>query len=270
MLANTLVPPLLDVTHPLSIGLVFWWPMNEGGGRRILDVAQKEKAQGVMNNFSYTTASGRCGSPIGPGIAFDGVDDSISCGSGTRLINTLISTNFSISAWARVDNLAAYGIIAYKGTTGGIPNPLQIYWEPAYGGTYWFLIGNGSSSNGPSSNAGLIQAGIWHHLVCVRNGSTGYFYINGRLAGSGTNFGTAADGGQALTLGSRTGSYISQGAISQVRIYDRSIGEVEARQLYNDPFIGTMKPRSTKAYNVAIAFRRSFTGVRAGSRQAIR
>ena len=244
MPAQNLAGLVLDRAHPLARGLVGWWPMNEGGGTRVNDISGNQLA-GTMANFSMSQSSGWVGSSVGRGVAFDATDDALTIAHNVAIANALTSTTFTFAAWARVDNLAAYSLLAYKGNAGGIPGPLQVYWEPSGGGAWWFLIGDGtSSSGGPNSAAGQISAGVWHHVACVRNGSTGYIYINGKLSGTpGGGFIGPNDVSTSLCLGCRTGSYISQGATTQARLYSRALSAVEAAQLYADPLAGALSRR---------------------------
>lgn len=238
---------MLDPSHPLSRGLVGWWPMGEGAGTRVND-ASNNRLTGTLANFAGSQSSGWIGSPVYRGVAFDSVDDSITVAHNVAISNVLTSTAITVSAWVRLDNISNYAIVMYKGTAGGIPGPIQIYWEPSFGGLYYFLIGNGASSNGPQSTTGLAANGVWHHLVCVRSGSTGSFYFNGRnVSGGGGGFGTAGDVGTSLCLGCRTGSYISQGAVSNVRLYNRALSSAEIYNLYSNPWAGALSPARASA-----------------------
>jgi len=254
MPAQNLPGLLLDRAHPLSRGLVGWWPMNEGSGTRVSDVSGNQFA-GTMANFSMSQSSGWVGSSVGRGVAFDATDDALTIAHNAAIANALTSTTFTFAAWARVDNLAAYSILAYKGSAGGVPGPLQIYWEPAGGGSWYFLIGNGSSSNGPTIGIGQISAGVWHHLAAIRDGGTSSarMYLNGRrVAVAGASFGTAGDVSTALCLGCRTGSYISQGATAQARLYSRALSDSDVAQLYANPLAGALAPSNPRRYWVGV------------------
>jgi hypothetical protein len=76
-------------------------------------------------------------------------------------------------------------------------------------------------------------------------------YLNGRrVAIAGPSFGTAGDVSTVLCLGCRTGSYISQGATAQARLYSRALSDSDVAQLYADPLAGARAPVSAARYFV--------------------
>ena len=254
MPAQNLPGLMLNYAHPLSRGLVGWWPMNEGAGTRVADISGNGNHANTANVLQGST-SGWSGGFAGRSIMFDAVDDTLTAPHSTSISNALLSTvGFSITGWMYFRTLANYAFLGFKGTGGGVPGPVQVYWEPSPG--YWvFLIGGGGSHGGPGSAIGPHVVDRWYHIAAVRNGATGYIYINGKVSGTPAGgFGTPTDDGNAYCMFARTPSFYSPvGSMCHARLYNRALSAVEVAQLYADPLAGALTLVRASRYYVAVS-----------------
>lgn len=92
-----------------------------------------------------------------------------------------------------------------------------------------------------------IADGKWHHVVGVRRGKEIYLYVDGERVGKGTTPGkVAGDNLAPLRIGgfgvSRYKRWAFEGAIDEVRIYNRALSEDEIRERYNTIKSGNKSP----------------------------
>jgi len=139
---------------------------------------------------------------------------------------------FSVEMWAKPDShIAGYG--------GN--GEWHMFGNMAYNNTWgagWVLEWNTYSTDGPSfwinnNNTENLTFGLdvrWYHIVGVRNGTSGWIYVDGILVASRTgvsSFGTTVDFGNDITIG---GGY--RGTIATARIYNRDLTAAEVIQNY--------------------------------------
>jgi len=243
MPAQNLPGLVLDRAHPLSRGLVGWWPMNEGGGTRVNDISGIGN-HGTLTNVSPGPTSGWSGGRTGSAIRFDGSDDYITIPHSPTLA---LVGDMSISLWMFFTIDAAYKMLVSKDATN-VPKPYDYYVrEVGADGLPLFLRGNGSS-NASVAGATAPASNIWNHLAVTMLGTTVTHYLNGRPSGSGTLSTTIADGGDPLRIGTRADGFTGACAVASPRIYNRALSAVEVAQLYADPMAGAIMPSNPRRY----------------------
>jgi len=239
MPAQNLPGLVLDRAHPLTRGLVGWWPLNEGAGLRASDISGNGNA-GALTNITPSSTSGWYGGPHGRAVQFDGSDDIVSVPHAPQLA---LTGDMTVSAWVLHTSTATYRSIAIKGNVGaGYPSPFHLYVEITTG-KILFYFGNGVSQTGIDTPTMPLNA--WTHVCGTRLGSTITVYINGRSALSGSLGAQAVtDAGTALGIGSRTPgtAYPMLGGIANVRLYNRALSASEVAQLYAEPLAGALAP----------------------------
>jgi hypothetical protein len=121
------------------------------------------------------------------GASFDGSNDYLDISSASSAVSG--QADFSISFWyyATTDP----GRLIGAGTAGS--NRINIS-QP--NSTFYFGVSSGPTATAPSLNA-------WHHIVCVKSGTTGNIYIDGNLEGTGSNLvaTTASNQGDDFSIG---------------------------------------------------------------------
>lgn len=232
-------PPLgsqLNRGHPLSQGLVGCWLMNEGSGRKIIDLVRRQ--DGLFANHTSWKPS-----PKNISIDFDGTDDYIDCGT------------FPSSLWTKGE-----GTMAILIRPDVVDSPKIWFWmgDPAgngYGNTQIeFHLASPSSGSGatfyatdsanPSFTAQVIATdatvttGKWYFLVGVwKNGQQNRLYVNGRVS-VGTNSITTGVPPSYKTYFGRPGVATRYGDISIENgyLWNRALSPSEIRSLYEAPY----------------------------------
>jgi len=147
-------------------------------------------------------------------------------------------TDFTISVWAKpnfnFDNSSYKGLFRAKDSaTGAIIavtyNPTADKFRAGIG------ISNINQITSYTTNNTLNQ---WHHFVVYKNGTNGYFYINGILQGSLSSISNFAI--DSFYLGSIAGDADdkSDSTISNFAIFNYALSEDEISQIYNSGLEG--------------------------------
>ncbi len=191
------------------LGLVGYWPMNEGGGSTVNDESGSGW-NGQLSGGSWTAGWD------GQGLRFNGSGDQVvvSHQPGMAFAD---SDSFTLSAWVDADG--------HQGGWAGLvthsrdQSPWYGLWISA-----WDVWTFGGSSNlyGSSIDTG------WQHLSLVQDGPGGVrrLYLNGELVASGAA--QAATGGGDLRFGGAGGvSEFFSGVLDEVRLYNRALDSQE-------------------------------------------
>ena len=121
------------------------------------------------------------------GASFDGSNDYLDISSASSAVSG--QADFSISFWYYAT--AHPGRLIGAGTASG--NRINIS-QP--NSTFYFGVSSGPTATAPSLNA-------WHHIVCVKSGTTGNIYIDGNLEGTASNLvaTTSSNQGDDFSIG---------------------------------------------------------------------
>jgi hypothetical protein len=246
---------MLDRAHPLSRGLVGWWPMNEGGGTRINDLVSGNYGT-FGSGITQSTTAGWSGGPFGRSVGTDAVDDIITVPHSAALA---LTGDMTISTWlyTRLAAGPTYQAFSSKGVVGvGYASPwIAMIWTDA---TIIISYGNGAGAANVWSTGGTVPSTQWFNLSIVRKGTAVTFYKNGAQLGAAGDIGAqaVADAGTAYLIGGRTPGtlYGMNGWQCHHRLYNRALGVSEIEQLYTDPLAGALAPsRVSRFYVAAVA-----------------
>ena len=144
----------------------------------------------------------------------------------------------SVAAWFKSNGVPVGG---YHIITGGYSVEISIN---SSGFLRTGIVTNTQGRKVFNSGSGLTD-GSWHQVALTYDGINLKSFIDGELTAtnpvSGTLTGTAQEIGRYLS-----NAYIANGAIDDVRIYNRAISEEEIKLLYNAKFIKTLSGSSRK------------------------
>jgi len=251
MPAQNLPGLILDRAHPLSRGLVGWWPLNEGAGRRAADVVSGNAGTHLLDPGWVGTSQRITGSAV----KLNGSTQYISIPHTPALA---ITADITVSLWARVTTLTGYLQLLNKGPNPtSYPRPYQMVQNSGTGQMIWGR-GNGSAPGGTDavvSTSGAV-AGEWVHWVGTWTAGVFYIYYNGRLDNTATDSPTCTDGGLPLYIGTRADMAAAfwNGSVAQVRLYNRAITRSEVAELYANPLAGALAPSGAgRYYTVPVA-----------------
>jgi hypothetical protein len=212
-------------------GLIGYWPLEEGKGTRAHDASPPPAADGVVSDAQWVAGK------IGGALQFDGQHGAVNIPANWAYNNL---RSFSLSAWVRLDALPEPG----KGATlvnKGPEAPVEHFWwwisyPPDYALT--LELGNAKHQWGRSATSGPLQweLGRWYHVVTTFTSddakSAVVFYRDGRKIREETLDEPFQSGGHDLKLGTYGGLHWLNGALAQVKLWDRVLTPEEVQAEY--------------------------------------
>ncbi|WMI70223.1 LamG-like jellyroll fold domain-containing protein [Mangrovimonas sp. YM274] len=166
------------------------------------------------------------------GLNFDGTDDYIQ----TSYAGIIGTADRTFEAWIYVPSTAPESNLAIL----DYGNQTQRNTFVVGGERNLRFIGGGLPGTNIASAAETIPLDTWTHVAVVKDGGTGYLYINGVESGSGslTGVNTPTSGGQMVTIGQRVlgGSIPFNGTIDDVRIWSVARSEADIAANMNAEF----------------------------------
>lgn len=197
---------------PNNLGLVGYWPMNEGTSTFVGDFSGRG-AHATFSGAPLWSAGKRGGA-----LDFDGTDD--------YLVTPLSRSDYSsitVAAWFK-----------YEGSVS------DSYRAIVAGQSANFFIGKNTGNGNIGVQDGAYNSAVavgtnawdgnWHHIAYAFSGGTGTVYLDGANVGSGA----FAGGTGAIWIGQENegGGYDFNGKIDDVRVYGRALSAEEIKALY--------------------------------------
>ncbi|MEP7247365.1 MAG: LamG-like jellyroll fold domain-containing protein, partial [Gammaproteobacteria bacterium] len=253
-----LVSLLFSASSYAQTGPVGYWKFDEAAGTAPQD------SSGNANHCTASPAPAWTTGRINGALSFDGVDDTLTCGSGSTL-GTL--TQMTVSAWVNLTSLGegSLGRLLQKGTGG---NPTA-GWRLVTQGTNQleFAVDFATADLDRISAINVIpvNTNTWAHVLVTWDGTTlgtGIkIYVNGAEVGyASTDNASGArnsDTAAVLRIGNiDTGTRTTNGKIDDVRVYNRvlSLTEIQAladSQVPGAPVAPSATAVGTNQINVA-------------------
>jgi hypothetical protein len=220
---------------PNNLGLVGYWPMNEGTSTIVGDFSGNNNF-GTTSNMSNpaTASSGWTSGKHGKALAFDGNDDYITM--APSMLSALRGGEYTVSFWEK-DNFTGCEFLMDTTNTGDT----QRFFISLNGGNWagnQKAIGIGENGNTDNlGNANSIPSTGWNFITItlsvIGNASTGY--VNGVQTGAqGYVADTFGGTGRKFIVGARydTGTCPYNGKLDDFRIYNRVLSLTEINNLY--------------------------------------
>ncbi|MDZ4198899.1 MAG: LamG-like jellyroll fold domain-containing protein, partial [Kiritimatiellia bacterium] len=208
--------------HPRT-ALVAHWTLDETTGTLSVD-----NSAGGHNATNFGT--------IGTTSGFSGNARLFSGANGNYIETQTYSADlnpasFSVSAWARVDGSAGVWrtLLSSRGDGSGYN---------IYAGTdnkWQFWTGRGAGQGFDTLTGPAIEAGVWTHIVVTFDGGTlkKTLYVNG-VSTNKTAPSFAVNSSTKFRIGAlAANSWPFNGAIDDVRVYNRVLSEQEIGEIYN-------------------------------------
>ncbi|MEV7770029.1 LamG-like jellyroll fold domain-containing protein [Kitasatospora sp. NPDC086791] len=203
---------------------VGWWVLDQAAGGTVPD------ASGTGNN---ATTAGAVSWP-GGAAGFDGTGGTVS--TNGPVLNT--ATSFTVSAWVNIADTDTWHAAVMQGGTNQLSMLLGF---DRWSGWAFTVSGRDAANSGfsqASSGLAAVKTNTWTHLVGVYDSATGAIrlYVNGALAGSGTNPAPWSGGG-ALVIGATKAATgpardLMKGQVANVQAYQRALGDADASALF--------------------------------------
>jgi len=217
-------------------GPVAHWRFEEGSGTTTVDSAGG--VTGTIHGAQWHSGI------LGGGLVFDGLDDYVECADPFAAVTA--GATKTITAWARTDTGDYSSQLASQGRI------LTLHRSDNYTGFSILIRGNpaqwsgiyatGSNDWGYVDSAVTAVAGEWTHIALVQSGSEVTLYLDGTVRNTEYDVSLPVMNAPAdAVIGAYNGGDIGirhffNGAIDDVRIYDRALGGEEVRQVYEQAF----------------------------------
>jgi hypothetical protein len=206
-------------------GLVGYWPIDPG-----VNPNDYNSDGAAMNNG--TVSGGNLGTTVdrfGVGnlaSTFNGSNQYI---TASAPITAGSACNVSIAAWFKPNSLATTQAIAYNGSSGSSGFGI---WHHVSDGLQVIL---GGSAYVPAFGSGgyKLTVGVWTHVAARCANGTWSLYANGHKVAEAAATATAMPP-VGFSIGRDSGTAYANGAIADVRVYNRALGEGEINELAQD------------------------------------
>jgi hypothetical protein len=200
-----------------------------------------QDTSGSGNHGTATTLTYVMGIPGAQAAQFNGTSSNV-------VIPRSITDDFTVAMWVKSTDTAGAANSQWWAGKGLVDG------EVGGGGADWgtaivngkFVLGVGSTGGDTTIASSVnINDGAWHHVAATRNNATGAMtvYVDGAPRGSGTGPTGSRTLPASLRIGSlQTGSNFLNGALDDVRLYDRVLSATEVAELARSPYGGTPWP----------------------------
>jgi len=231
-------PTVNTATAGRTDGLIGHWTFD--GKDMVTGKANDMSGNGNHGTLvSMSTSSSRAIGKIGQALKFDGVDDYVNAGTAAGADLSGLS-QITVGYWMQLhsdSNLQVFmGPWTAVSTGWHLQNETNLY------RSINFVIGDGVSSYAKGVTPNIMTKGKWHYITAVFNGggSTNaermQIYVDGvnqPLNFTGTIPSTITSTSAAMYFGRWSGGTYFNGALDDVRIYNRAFSASEVKQLYN-------------------------------------
>jgi hypothetical protein len=216
-------PTVAPATEPVLVGE---WNLDEGTGTVAADTSGLAGTGTLVGGAAWATGYGD-----GSAVSFDGVSGAVETDGPVLLTDE----SFTVSAWARLDDLSENHAIVSQ--DGEVTSPFRLDYDP--NSAAWCFRRFDADQAGPSPTkacGGSPQVGQWNHLVGVYDAAALELrlYVGGQLAATETFNDVAWRGEGALTIG-RTLYAAASGNV----YHDFFAGRVDLVRAYQGAMTGT-------------------------------
>jgi hypothetical protein len=237
-------------------GLVSYWKLDETTGTTLVDAVSGNNA--TRHNSTADPVTGKvdgaqhwyyaAGTPAGAGEYAVAPDNDI--------YSFPANSGFTISYWIRF-NQTQYGIgtgqdhlIISKGDWGG-GAPSTAFWASGVNGSGFISFMLRDDATGKTDLEGRVSGqdnfndNLWHHVACVRNGSTDecMIYVDGRITDRQVvNYTSSFDNSAPVYIGSLTNGtvqYFYWGDMDELAVFNRALSKAEIDDIRANGDLGT-------------------------------
>ncbi len=235
-IAAGLPASVVDPESSVNANLILHWRLDDTSGSSISDSIGS--FIGTWSDNDDSDVSGETLSGIvSSALQFDGADDYITIADNAQLSGSS-GVDFTWSFWFNPDSVP--GVEYYlltKSQSAGFKDYEFMYRADQ---TVSFYYENGGSNDGPClcATTSTFNTGEWNHIAASFDGGSRELkiYVNGVFENSYSLTYDLPDGTGSLQLGQRAytaGTYNFDGAMDDVRIYDRVLTDTEVAYLYS-------------------------------------
>ncbi len=223
-------------------GLVGWWKFDEGIGATTNDWSGKNNI-GTLTNMNTSNPGGGNGNStsgwnasgrFGNALLFDGANDYVDASASSNLN---ITDKITVSAWIKPVGWGSgggYGHIIAKSSDTAVTNGFSFY-----------ILNDGTETNSLkfyANGGGITLSAVnstnlnqWQYVAVTYDRTTLKLYVNGIAVNSTSETDALTLTTASALIGARiSGSYHFNGAIDDVKIWNRSLSSEEIRLEYEN------------------------------------
>jgi autotransporter-associated beta strand protein len=222
-----------------------WWQLDETVGSIVNDSSGNARDAGITSGGSWIVRA-----PANNALQLNGTSTRFDYLGNNSLAG---ATPFSVAAWVKVPvTLATDGMIIQQREAGSF----------GYLGAYRVVVKSsgrinfnlyGKDANGANeafqfditTPVGItVNDGTWHHVACVRDGTSGRIYIDGVLRASGSGAIRMLDPALTVAVGgdARDNNAFLNAAVDDVRIYADALGSQQIIRIAGTPKTAITSP----------------------------
>ena len=202
-----------SATTASASGPVAAYSFDAGSGTTVTDLS------GNGNNGTIANATWTAAGKYGSALSFNGSTAIVTVSDSASL---RLTSAMTLEAWVSPSTVTgAWRDVLYKGNDNYYLEGTSSSGLPTFGGTF-------GGANANVYGGSTLPVNTWSHLAGTYDGATLRLYVNGALVSSQTQTGTIATSANPLQIGgdSLYGQYF-QGAIDEVRVYNRALTQAE-------------------------------------------
>ena len=239
--------PSLQATQ-LFDGMVAYWPLDEGAGDLATDGFGMEvgtvEDHGTVRNSPIWLEDGSA--LLGSSALFFGGTDAAQDVLIPNSLDLDITTNAaSISAWVNILRLPSDLFEPFAGIYDSSQDSYIMYLDRNNRELRFKVTDSSGTAERPGVPESMLVMGAWHHVLGVYNGEdkAAKIYFDGQLVDTHLNggFGDPVRTGQIASIGANPSAdpgnasiYFFEGAIDDLAVWNRPLGQAEATYLFND------------------------------------
>ncbi|HUD10976.1 MAG TPA: LamG domain-containing protein, partial [Candidatus Saccharimonadia bacterium] len=208
----------------LPSGTMAYYPLDTDTGDEAYDVSANVNNGALIGSPSWVTGE------IGDALSFNGTSQYVTVPTSSTDSQT---GSMTIEAWVNLSNYTNTNEILSKTIGSGSTNNTFELRTQASTGDLQFLGYDTALRTVTSTSA--VPTGGWHQVAVTKTGSTATLYIDGAPVGSGS-VGTTTTNSNDMKIGARddlTSGFFMNGAIDEVRLYDRTLSAEEVAGDYS-------------------------------------
>ena len=201
----------LVLTSVVKADLIGWWQFEEGSGDTAFDSSDYGNDGTIDGNPQWVEGY------FGGGLELDGSTYVAIDG----VVDEITSTDITLSIWIKSTQTGQGDVFAANDSASS--HPLEFYIDEGYPGRY-----DGSDLN--YTTAPLVADDQWHMMTYVREGNTGYIYVDGVLAvtySSSFSLSTVTRWSIGQEWDDSTPSNFYTGLVDDARFYNHPLSEGE-------------------------------------------
>jgi len=206
-----------------NLGLVGYWPLDEGTGTTARDVSGGNNPGTLQNSPTWTTGQ------IAGALNFVAASSQyVDMGISSTLSP---SSAITVSAWI---NASSFPNAQNDVVERGVTNFYELGVTSTGKMSIWVAL-NAVNSHYSGTGTYTLLAGKWYHVAFTYDSVNGLKgYVNGLLDGSDVAFGTMSGSNHPFTIGAFTffSNRYFNGKIDDVRVYNRALSATDIARLY--------------------------------------